>query len=331
MSARSLFRAVLVAIAIVVVADLLTQRMASNSVPRQLMRAIVSAPAKIDVLGLGNSLIAAGFDPVTIEQVFQKKGRSCVAVNAGLGASGVIEHLALTRLILHDHTVQTMVYGFIDQQLATDLVKANSDLIGNHSMLYYLEPQLTLQYAPFDMVNRLSFQVYRSCALLRERSAIWTKVEKLRRRIASVGVPPQETNEFGRKADFSLLEATDSRAFVLACQRVLRSGVLSGPVTALLAQAREHGVEVIVVEMPVHPLHRERFYNEPIWKTFRTETRRAVESTGASYLDASLWITDEHLFEDHLHLSKEGAKQFSEVLAERLIEPPTINSDREKE
>ena len=174
---RVFLQALIVTVVIVVAADLLAQRMASNSVPRQVMRTISNAPEAIDVLAIGNSLIAAGFDPAAVEQTFREARRSCVAVNGGLGASGVIEHLALTRLAFRHHTVKSVIYGFFDQQMSSPLAEKNSELIGNHNMLYYQEPQLTLQYANFDLLDRLSFMVYRSSALLRERSAIWAKVD----------------------------------------------------------------------------------------------------------------------------------------------------------
>jgi hypothetical protein len=321
MPRRSILHAIVIAVGLLVTADLLTQRMALNSAPRQAIRAVANAPATIDVLAIGNSLIYSGFDPAEVEQVFMKSGRHCVAVNGGLGASGVIEHLALTRLALRDHAVNTVIYGFFDQQLSADVVEQNSDLVGNHCMLYYQEPQLTLQYARFDTLNRLSFQVYRRSALLRERGAIWAKVEKLRRAMGSVGMPSQETNRFGRKTDFSLLEANDAQSFALACQSVIRSGdFLSAPVRALLEHAQKHGVKVIVVEMPMHPLHLKRFYSQPIWETFRADMKMAVQSAGAAYLNASAWIPDSDLFEDHLHLSKAGASQFSQLLAQHLIQ-----------
>lgn len=112
------------------------------------------------------------------------------------------------------------------------------------------------------------------------------KVENLRRTIGSVGMPPQETNRFGRRADFALLESSDSRNFSPACPRVILSGdVLSAPFRALLQQAREHGVKVIVVEMPVHPSHLKQFYAEPIWTTFRAKTRTVVENAGGSLFE----------------------------------------------
>jgi hypothetical protein len=327
MSRRKILVAMTTTVAILVLADLLTVRSARNSVPRQTMRTIASAPTAIDVLGIGNSLVAAGFDPAAVMRTFQRSGRpcaavTCIAVNGGLGATGVIEHLALTRLALRDHNVKTVVYGFFDQQMSGDVIGRNSDIIGNRSMLYYLEPQITLRYARFDILDRLSFQLYRSSALLRERGAIWAKVEKLRRVMGSIGMPPQASNQFGRKADFTALEAGDAQAFFLACQQVIQSGgFLSAPVQTLIQQAQDHGAKVIVVEMPMHPLHLKQFYDQPIWEQFRNGTRAAVERAGATYLNASTWIPDDQLFDDHLHLSSAGANQFSQLLATHLIRP----------
>ena len=323
MSPRAVLVALTIAVAVLSVADLLIQRMAMNSMPEQVMRTIESAPASIDVLAIGNSLIAAGFNPSVIERTWRESGHPCVAVNCGLGATGVIEHLALARLALRRHNVKTLVYGFFDQQMSSDLIDNNSDIIGNRNILYYLEPQLTLEYARFNTLDRLSFQVYRSSALLRERSSIWAKIEKLRRELGSIGMPLEETNQFGRKTDFGLLEAADSQAFLRSCEKVIRSNdFISAPVQALLQQAREHGVKVVAVEMPMNPQHVKRFYDQPIWQEFRAKTRLAVESTGATYMNASAWIPEEGLFADHLHLSGEGAKQFSQLLAKHLVQQP---------
>jgi hypothetical protein len=138
-------------------------------------------------------------------------------------------------------------------------------------------------------------------------------------RLNSFGMPAQDTNEFGRKADFGLLEATDAGSFQAACQAVIQSGkFLSDPIQALLQQARENTVRVVVVEMPMHPLHIERFYEHPIWEQFRAGTRAAVEGAGATYINASNWVPKKELFADRLHLSTEGAKLFSQILATQL-------------
>jgi len=304
----------------VAAANFAVGRAASNSVPRQLMRKINAVGPVIDVLGIGNSLMAAGFDPTAAQDTFQKAGRSVIAVNGGLGATTEIEQLALTRLALRQHTVRDLVYGFCDLQLTTGVPLKNSELIGNRAMLYYLEPQLTLRYGRFDLLNRLEFQTYRCCALLRERSNIWAKVEKMRRAMEEVGMPRQETNQFGRRADFNLLESADSNEFARHCREKMTSGDLLSPVLQeLFQEAEASGSRITVVEMPMHPLHVSRFYGLAAWKEFRSQSRLAVERAGAVYIDGSGWVPDEGDFQDHLHLARSGAARFSRLLAEELL------------
>ena len=133
-------------------------------------------------------------------------------------------------------------------------------------------------------------------------------------------MPVRETNEFGRKGDFTLLESSSPEAFARDCADLLKSQtLLAAPVQELLQEARSHGVKVIVVEMPMHPAHLNRFYNQPVWTVFRDKTREAVSHYGADYIDASHWAPDSQLFEDSLHLSHAGAFQFSQLLAQSLL------------
>jgi hypothetical protein len=320
MNFRSIAGAMLLTLAIVVAADLTIGRLTRKTAPREVMVRIGCSPKAVEVLGIGNSLIAAGFDPISVEETLGTPSSRPSAVNAGLGASGVIEHLELTRLALRHHTIRYLVYGFFDQQMASDAPLRNSDLIGNRAILYYLEPDLTLQFAHFSIFNRAEFQLCRSAAILRERGSLWAKVEGLRRKMEGLGMPSQQSNQFGRKADFALLEASNSEDFRNKCRGVLDSGhMLSAPIQALFLEAKERGTSVIVVEMPMHPSHLQRFYEEPEWEEFRSKTRDAVEADGGLYLNASDWIFDPRLFSDDLHLSPNGAKQFSRMLAQHLM------------
>lgn len=320
MKSGATFVAILVTSAIVAGANWAVGRASTNSVPRQIMRSINAAGPLIDVLGAGNSLMAAGFDEAVINDVFQKAGRSAVTVNGALGSSTLIEQLALTRLALQRHTVRNLVYGFFDQQMATEPPLSNSDLIGNHAMLYYQEPQLTLRYARFSWLDRIEFQTYRCCALLQERGTIWAKVEKMRRAMEQVGMPSQENNRFGRRADFNLLESGTAEQFANRCREVLRSGdFLSPAIQELFREARAHGSRITVVEMPMHPLHVQRFYDQPAWDEFRIRNRAAVDREGGVYINASRWIPQESDFQDHLHLATSGAARFSRMLAEQIL------------
>ena len=321
MTRRTVLIASALSVLILVAANLLVGRAASNSVPRQRMRTIDSAGPVIDVLGIGNSLMATGFDPDTVERTFRASGRPIIALNAGLGATNPLEHLILARHALRHHSVKQLIYGFFDQQLSDDVPLKNSDLIGNHAMLYYAEPQLAVRYAQFSWMDLVAFQTYRCCAMFQERGNIWAKVEKMRRAMASVGMPRQATNQFGRPEDFDLLEFVSPEEFSKRCRDVMRAGTfLSPPIQGLFQEANAKGVKITVVEMPMHPWHVKTFYDLPAWEEFRRLNRQAVERSGAAYLDASHWIPEETKFQDHIHLGPSGAAQFSRMLAERLIQ-----------
>lgn len=320
MGRRTILIALSLAALILAAANFSVGHAARNSVPRQTMRNINTAGPVIGVLGLGNSLMAAGFDAAAVQETFQKAGQSIVAVNAGLGSTSIIEHLALMRLALQHHAVREVVYGFFDQQMSPEMPLRNSDLLGNYAMLYYQEPELALRYGQFSWLERIEFQTYRCCALLRERSNIWAKVEKLRRAMQEVGMPRQETNQFGRRADFDLLEAGSPDLFAEQCRTVMRSGDFLAPaVQEFFKEAHAYGSRVTVVEMPMSPLHVRRFYDLDIWKQFRIQNRLAIERAGASYVDASHWLPDDGAFQDHVHLGRSGAAEFSRRLAEELL------------
>ncbi len=321
MTRRTVLIASVLAILILVAANLLVSRAANNSVPRQRMRTIDAAGPVIDVLGIGNSLVATGFDVVTIERAFQAAGHPVIALNAALGATNPIEHLLLVRRALRHRVVKQIVYGFFDQQLSDDVPLKNSDLIGNHAMLYYTEPEFAVRYAQFSWMDLVAFQTYRCCALFRERGNIWAKVEKTRRAMASVGMPRQASNQFGRPEDFDLLEFVSPEEFSNRCREVMRAGTfLSPPIQELFQEANAQGVKITVVEMPMHPWHVKTFYDLPAWDEFRRANRQAVERAGAAYVDASHWVPEESKFQDHIHLGPSGAAQFSRMLAERLID-----------
>jgi hypothetical protein len=297
-------------------ADLAVRRLSKNSIPRQLIRRLEQAPPTIDVLGIGNSLVAAGFDPGEMERQLRASGQSVTAVNGALGATGIVEHLLLARLAFSHHQVGSVVYGFFDNQMAADLERRNDELIGNRSLLYYQEPEVAVKYTPFSLPDRLSFEVDRRFDLLVNRSTLWAKVELMRRRLAQIGMPKQQVNEFGRAADFSLLEAADTNAFLEQCRVMLQSQrFVAPPVADLIQLARAHGAKVYVVEMPMPSAHRRKFYETSAWNEVRENTRHAIEQLGAVYVRGSDWIGDDAMFVDNLHLSSEGSRLFTRRLA----------------
>jgi hypothetical protein len=153
--------------------------------------------------------------------------------------------------------------------------------------------------------------------MLTDRGAIWAKIEILRRAIGQQGMPAERTNEFGRASDFSLLESANQQEFLRSCQSSMNLP-LASPVAALLSQAHDAGMNVVIVEMPMRAAHRELFYDTPCWQRYTDHLRNLVTPYNAAFIDAHDWISDEALFNDPLHLTLKGATKFSERLGNLL-------------
>jgi len=297
--------------------NLLVKHFARNSVPRRLVRQL-DATHEITHLALGNSLIAAGFDPSAFDASMAPM--PAVAFNAGLGASGTVEHLMILQRALHDaDPVKVVIYGFFDFQLTDPPTATLTDFFGNRAVAFYLDPAIALRTYQMSPVDRLGFDLLRHVPMVVERAGVWANVEKIRRAMGQVGMPPAETNRFGRAADFALLEARSPDDFAAQCEAGQKAD-LSQPILQMIADAHAHGAQVVIVEMPMHPYHQTHFYALPAWDQYRDHLRKLVAAQHATYLNAADWIQDPDEFADHLHLAPSGAKDFSRRLAVKIRE-----------
>ena len=302
---------------ILVAFNLIVRHVARNSVPRQLVRQIDAARG-VTHLAVGNSLIFSDFDPSAFEASMAPE--PVVAFNAGLGASGTVEQLMILQRALRDaSTVKVVIYGFFDFQL-TDAPSATlTDFFGNRAMAFYLDPGLALRSYQMSTSDRLEFEILRRVPMVVERAGIWANVERMRREMGEVGMPPVEANRFGRVADFALLEARSPADFASQCEVGQKAG-LSQPVVEMIADAHARGAQVVVVEMPMHPYHQSHFYALGAWDKYRDHLRELIEAQHATYLNAADWIEEPDEFADHLHLAPSGAKDFSARLAVKIRE-----------
>ena len=287
-----------------------------NSLPRRVMRHARESRSA-GVVALGNSLVASDFDETTFDSA---AGLSSPhgAVNLGLGATSPVEHLLLFRYALaHGLRPRLLVYGFYDFQLTDPVQFATGDLIGNHAMLYYIEPFYARHFYSLSVHDAFQFGAMRSFPMLADRGAIWAKVEILRRAMAQQGMPPQRTNRFGRAADFSLLEAASPEDFRRKCQSSMALP-LSPAVSELVRQAHNAGISVVVVEMPMRAAHREMFYDTAWWAQYVAHLRALLSPYQVLYVDAGPWVPNDSFFADPLHLSEPGAVQFSRRLGSLL-------------
>jgi hypothetical protein len=188
------------------------------------------------------------------------------------------------------------------------------------------EPQIALHYYQMTWGDRLEFEVMRWLPMMVERGTIWQKIELLRRVMSGIGMPGEQTNRFGRAADFNLLEVNSRKDFVSACDRWSETTTgLSRPILEIIRESQIQGAEVVFVEMPMHPFHQQTYYGLPQWSRYRDRLRELVTQTGSEYISASDWIDDPAEFADHLHMAASGARDFSRRLALHLRFRP-VNS-----
>jgi hypothetical protein len=308
-SARTLGVQVTVWLTVLAAANAAVARLTANSMPRQMVRTIDQSPPITDLF-VGTSQIVAAID----QDAFARARPDTRALNAGLGATSIIEHDILMRRGLSRHPVRAF-YGFWNTPLTDEPPSGWRDLFGNRAMSYYVDREAAIGFiAPHDPVRAWSIRLTSLVPLIVERAALWGHVERLRRTLAGVGTPPPVTNRFGRVEDFALLEQTEDD-FRRACREPVerRSGLVA-PVVDMLARGREAHATVVMVLMPMPSRYRNRFYAASEWQRYVAYVAGEIRRHGGVYLDASDWVDDSG-FADAVHISPGAARTFSARLA----------------
>ena len=308
-SARRLGVQVTVWLTVLVTANVAVARLTANAIPRQMIRTIERSPSITDLF-VGTSQIVAAVDA----DAFERARRDTRALNAGMGATSIIEHDILMQRALSRHPARAY-YGFWNTPLTDEPPSGWRDLFGNRAMSYYVDRETAIGFiAPHDPVRAWSIRLTSLVPLIVERAALWGNVERLRRTLAGAGGPAQATNRFGRVQDFALLEQTED-AFRRACREpVERSSGLVAPAVDMLDRGREAGAKVVMVLMPMPRSYRDRFYTTSEWQRYVTYVAGEIRRHGGVYLDASDWV-DDNGFVDAVHISPAAARTFSTRLA----------------
>jgi len=317
-SGSQLIATALVCVATLASSNFVVQRKTAHTVSRRLLADAAHANS-IPVMALGNSLMRSGFIPESFAPPDPKAGP--VAVNLALGASTPVEQLLVFREAVRANSNPGLLfYGFYDFQL-TDLVMfANADIIGNHDILYYQEPEFARRFYQMSRYDTAAFEIMRRAPMLAERGAIWGRVELLRRAMGQQGMPSEVRNQFGRAADFTLLEAKSRQEFEGHCVAAARAS-MNEPVAEIIREAQENGSQVVFILMPVPPRHVQTFYATAAWAEYERHLRSLVKEKNVTYIDASGWISDPGKFGDALHLTDEGAQEFSRRLGALCSDP----------
>src|SRR5882724_9298310 len=136
---------VLVCAALLAFANAAVGRLTRNTVSRRILADAKSA-GTAQTIALGNSLVRSGFNADEFAAA-QSPGVQSAALNMAMGASTPAEHLLLLRAVLRsDDRAQLLLYGFYDFQLTDPVSLTFADMIGNHDLLYYDEPEFARRY-----------------------------------------------------------------------------------------------------------------------------------------------------------------------------------------
>jgi hypothetical protein len=288
----------------------------SNRLPSRTHLLLLDNAGPFDALFLGNSLMANGLKTDVFNQA---SGGGYKPLNLGLNSSRPVEHyLLLRRAVRKQPHLNLIVYGYFDEML-TERVYYSNGLSGHQTLAYVLEPDLAQRYYTNSLSERVRFWISSRVPYLTEQMTLWQKVEQLRRKLASMGLPLVATNEFGRVEDFKGMEPTSPSAFAAKCAATVSNDVgLSGAIHDLITTAREHASRVVIVRMPMTRGHRASFNSGDEWRAYLNYTRGKVLGMGAEYIDASSWIPEDSDFEDAIHLNANGAQRFSAQLGRTL-------------
>jgi len=316
MSKRQFFSTVGILLLILVAVNIAVAIATRNTVPRRVMARAREFP-RATVVGLGNSLMGAGF----IEAPFNRGmglEPSTGAVNLALGASSPVEQLLLLRYAVRNQIhPQLLLYGFYDFQLTDPVAMSTADLMGNRAILYYLEPEYGRTFYHLPLHDGIEFEIMRRFPMAVGRGAVWAKVELLRREISQQGMPEETSNRFGRARDFSLLEASNTAEFIGQCNFSMNRGLVPA-VQEIIRQGKAAGAKILFIEMPMPPSHLQLFYDTAAWELYSAPVREQLGQAGVTFLDASRWFGDASSFADSLHLTEASGLKFSERLGELL-------------
>jgi len=136
-------------------------------------------------------------------------------------------------------------------------------------------------------------------------------------RDASGGAPPVETS-----LDVRRISRCWKRRAVNSSKRVTAArSPLNEPVAEIIQEAQEKGSYMAFILMPLPLRHVQTFYQTAAWAQYERHVRNLLKEKNVTYIDASRWISDPGKFGDALHLSDEGAQEFSRRLRALCSDP----------
>lgn len=314
MRSSSLAMHFLLLLVLLVAVNLLIARLAENSFPLKVLRAAhaIEKNGGVTDLFVGNSLMQAAFNAQTFDAAWPGHR----SFNLGIGDTKAVEHYLLLKNAGNERA--TIYYGFYDIQLSLEAERGWDNLIGNRALAYYLDPDTAVPlYFPDGGPKAWRMRLMRWLPMLVHRQALWSKVERWRIAAAGFGARKEEINQFGRVEAFVQMANDAQRSFQDGLANYALRPVFSEPVSHMVELAAQRKVDFYFVLMPVTGEHRSIQYQTPAWRAYRARIEKTLQLRGNHFIDASAWVPDTD-FNDPLHLTADGAKTFSIMMANYL-------------
>jgi hypothetical protein len=275
---------------------------------------------------VGNSLLDHHIDVAALVHAASAGGVTFVPLDAALGAALPPEHELLFDYAVRQHPgIHTLVVGVLDFQLTDQFPSRLIELTGNRMVgLDVRFPAVeVMRLYHFSTVDRIGFHVVRVLPMVANRANIWKHVELLRRRMGEIGLTHEATNGMGRVEDFAALEASSGSAFDATALHFLNEpSHFNEYYEAIFRRAKQSGIRVVIVVMPMSPYHWSKFYSRPSWTSYVAALTSLAHDRGIAVIDASSWLTSQNDFADHLHMKEgEPVHAFSVRLGAQLAAP----------
>lgn len=304
-------------------------RAARRLAPQQLLQRIDATASNARFVFLGDSQMEADADPVSFSAGCARPKDWRPSINVGLGGTKASEHcLILEHLLTHAPAADTVFYGFYDN-LVTEPVPARfQDLGGNRALAFAFPERAAELLCGNDPIRRWTFRTVARVPMIAQRVGIWDRVERARRILAAIGLPPVAESRFGRIADFNAIEPPAPSVFEAELDAALREQrPLNFSTQEILRVCGARRVKLHLIAMPVPGGHRSKFYSMAAWAAYREHVSSLVRAGGGGFIDASDWLNDEH-FEDPLHATVTGARLFSARLAQEVCQTADAAAQR---
>lgn len=272
----------------------------------------IQASRHPDLLFVGNSLLQGHIDTLALNR---GAAQTFTPLNISLGATDAHDLALITLYALRQHPgIHTMVVGFYDYQLTEQTPVTPYELTANHGIAFdrRIPPAEVTSIYGFNRVQTAEFFLFRSFPMAADRLNVWKYAELLRRSMGNMGMPPPKS-----KQGFWMIHPAEY--YVQQPQLFLNDPThFNTCYERIFSQASANRVHIILVLMPISPLHHDVFYAHDHWRTYQEGLEELAHKRRFDFIDASDWMPESNDFQDALHMTPSVTAEFSRHLGAEL-------------